>query len=62
MQRMDSILPLSNMCVCDFVQASMCGEGLVLCASQGEVWTPYVAHSSIQKCLYEWNKVKFNVP
>lgn len=35
MQRMDSILPLSNMCVCEFVQASMCDEGSgLVCVQQ----------------------------
>ncbi len=54
---MDSILPLSNMCVCEFVQASMCDEGLVLCVCSslcfsGEVWNPFAAHLNIQKSLY----------
>lgn len=45
------------MCVCEFVQASMCDEDLVVCVCgglcfSGEVWNPYAAHLDIQKSLY----------
>ena len=46
---------MHNMCVCEFVQASMCGKGLVLCVCSslcfsGEVCNPYAKHLKIQWC------------